>query len=183
MRMNWIALLLAALLVTAAQDRISAEQTTQADTVESLGEDVAGIHQSLTRLVDLLETMRDNQRVELIIRRIELKERRLAPLEQRLRSSESREEGIRSEIEEMETMRERIEDDVAEDVRSGRDEMSRENQLMQDEVEMRLQMLTSALERRSKRGNAETTLPCDARRSPFSTRCSKSSWNNEAGHP
>ena len=110
-------------------------------------EEVAGINRSLARLVDMLETIRDNQKVDLLLKRIELKERRLAPLETRLRDAESRCEGIQREIDDMETMRAQIEEEIAEEVRSGRDEMTRDSQLMLREFGVRVEYLEASLER------------------------------------
>ena len=70
-----------------------------------LGEDVAGIRQALDRLVVLLETVQDHQRVDLLLKRIELRERRLAQLERRLRSAQSDVEGLEDELVQMRAMK------------------------------------------------------------------------------
>ena len=80
------------------------------EATERMLEDVSGIHQSLERLVGLLETLREHQKVELLIKRIELKERRLAPMESRLRSAENTVKGIEDELTRLRTMREQIEE-------------------------------------------------------------------------
>jgi hypothetical protein len=110
----------------------------------ALIEDVAGIRQALDRLVDLLETVQHNQRVDLLLKRIELRERRLAPLERRLAGAQRDVEGIEAEQVHMESMREQQERELDESVREGLEtddgvrRMLREVELMQTAMEARL---------------------------------------------
>jgi len=110
----------------------------------ALIEDVAGIRQALDRLVDLLETVQHNQRVDLLLKRIELRERRLAPLEKRLAGAQGDVEGIEAEQVHMESMREQQERELDEMIREGQEtddgvrRMLREVELMQTAMEARL---------------------------------------------
>ena len=110
----------------------------------ALIEDVAGIRQALDRLVDLLETVQRNQRVDLLLKRIELRERRLSPLERRLAGAQGDMDGIEAEQVHMESMREQQERELDEIVREGKEtdegirRMLREVELMQTAMEARL---------------------------------------------
>ena len=109
-----------------------------------LVDDVAGIRQALDRLVDLLETVQRNQRVDLLLKRIELRERRLSPLERRLAGAQGDMDGIEAEQVHMESMREQQERELDEIVREGKEtddgirRMLREVELMQTAMEARL---------------------------------------------
>ncbi len=106
--------------------------------------DVAGIRQALDRLVDLLETVQRNQRVDLLLKRIELRERRSAPLERRLAGAQADVEGIEAEQVRMESMREQQERELDEIMRQGQEtddgvrRMLREVERMQTAMEARL---------------------------------------------
>ena len=87
----------------------------------ALTEDVAGIRQALDRLVELLETVQRNQRVDLLLKRIELRERRLAPLQKRLAAAQGDVEGSQAERVRMRAMKEQQERQIDESVRAGRE--------------------------------------------------------------
>ena len=141
-----VVLVLGTPLVHAQSDGSAVETPT-------LTEDVAGIHQALDRLVNLLERVQRNQRVDLLLKRIELRERRLAPLEKRLAGAQSEVEGIEAEQVRMESMREQQERELDEIVREGREtddgvrRMLREVELVQNAMEARLSNAQSRVRR------------------------------------
>ncbi len=100
----------------------------------ALAENVAGIRQALDRLVELLETVQRNQRVDLLLKRIELRERRLAPLQKRLAAAQGDVEGSQAERVRMRAMKEQQERQIDESARAGSetDDIAR---LMLQEIE------------------------------------------------
>ena len=132
-----VVLVLGTPLVHAQSDGSAVETPT-------LTEDVAGIHQALDRLVNLLERVQRNQRVDLLLKRIELRERRTAPLERRLTGAQAEMEGIEAEQVHMESMKEQQEQELDEIIREGKQtddgvrRMLREIELMQTAMEARL---------------------------------------------
>jgi len=108
--------------------------------------DVHGIHQALNRLVVLLEEVRQQRHVELLLKRIELKERRLAPLENRLRSAEGDVVGLEDELKHIEVMRTQTEQQIDDEIRTGKDDPQSGSRRMLDEVERMVESLNARLD-------------------------------------
>ena len=112
---------LAVLLAVVASAPVAAQD--HSDAVEKqVVRELAGIQRSLADLVDLLETMRRNQDVDLVLRRIELHERRLAPLERSVRGNEQDQIDTRQQVSEAVMWKERTEDRILELEREGIEE-------------------------------------------------------------
>lgn len=113
--------------------------------------ELAGIQQALDDLVGLLESMRRNQDVDLILRRIELHERRLAPLERSLRGNEQDQIDTRQNITETEMWKSSTEDQIDELEREGIDHAPDDfrQQVVVAELEIeRLQLRLQTLQQR-----------------------------------
>ena len=107
------------------------------DPAEQMLEDVSGIHDTLVRLVDLLESLHTHQKIDLLIKRIELKERRLAPLARRLRSAESQVENLETETARTNMWRDQVQEELDVNVvRGGQVPDGAREQLAQAEREL-----------------------------------------------
>jgi len=122
-----------------AQDRTDGSAT-------EIAEDVQGIHQALNRLVVLLEEVQQQQHVELLLKRIELKERRLAPLERHLRSAENDVVGLEDELKHIEVMRTQSEQEIDDEIRSGKDDPDSESRQRLDALERIVEPLNARLD-------------------------------------
>lgn len=141
MNKQWRVVTLAAgtaVAVLAAQGALADPAPAAPSATSALEQEIAGIHRTLDRLVALLETVRDNQRVDLLLKRIELKERRLAPLENRWQSALDRIESLQSEATGVESRRAELEDTLNLEIRAGQDHPESDTRQM-------LQQLVAAL--------------------------------------
>jgi len=93
----------------------------QAGNDRALVDEVAGINQSLERLVALLETSIHNQQADLLLKRIDLRERRLAPAERSLRSARDGLVDGETELSHLHEMLERERADLQRQIREGSD--------------------------------------------------------------
>jgi len=102
--------------------------------VAQLSDDVEGIRRALDRMVGLMETVRSQRDVDLLIKRIELHERRLAPLQSRLRSAESEINGNEEHLKHLELMQEQHEEILNEEIREGTDTPRSETRRVLDDI-------------------------------------------------
>ena len=99
-----VRIVLAVLVLVIAWTSTSAQPRDGAATGEAAAPGLAGIQQSLDRLVELFEAQLAYQRVDLLLKRIQLKERRLEPAERRLRGAQANLEGREAEVKRMKAM-------------------------------------------------------------------------------
>lgn len=99
-----VRIVLAALAMVMVWTVASAQPQEGATTGEAAAPGLAGIQQSLDRLVELFEAQLAYQRVDLLLKRIQLKERRLEPAERRLRDAQANLEGREAEVKRMKAM-------------------------------------------------------------------------------
>lgn len=100
--------LVIALVCGSAGGGVGAQEEIERDV---LARELAGIRDSLDRLVALVETQVRQQSIELVIRRITLRERRIEPLERRMRDAE---EELRARQQDLERIRAMIAEQEAE---------------------------------------------------------------------
>ena len=143
-----VALLTVALPAAAQQGRPSGEESA------GLVEEVAGLRNSLDRLVVLLERMAEQQKIDLLLKRVELKERRLIPVASDLRSLEGEQEDQKVTLARYREMLEQMEDALSEEIRRGVDRPDSESRQMIPQLERELQIeeaRAEELERRMRR--------------------------------
>lgn len=114
---------------------IAATPARAQDASGQLAENIAGINRSLERMVAMLETLIDNQRVDILLKRIELKERRLEPLESELRRTERAITDVEARIKRLNEEKEELDDAIADDVRAGTDSEDSESRRMKMQLE------------------------------------------------
>lgn len=115
-------------------------------TADRLVAELAGVNRSLSQLVALAGNLRQNQEIELMLRRIELKERRLAPLEGRLRGVEDDALNAKTEIDRMQAMIGRAEEDLEAEIRNGADPQNAMNRQLVEELQAHVKGETERLE-------------------------------------
>lgn len=106
--------------------------------------ELAGIEDSLQKLVDLLVTMQRKQDAELILRRIEMQERRLAPLDGRLDRNSREQQDVKSSIGNIKQWMSQTEERIDEIEREGREEVPLQ---LYQELRMSEQQLVQEQER------------------------------------
>ena len=109
-------------------------QTGSTEQATELSDEMRGIRRALDRMVGLLETLHQQQDVDLLLKRIELHERRLEPLERRLRSAESEIQGSEEHLKHLELMREQHEEILNAEIREGADTPRSETRRMLDDL-------------------------------------------------
>ena len=114
---------------------------------DTLAEQLAGLNRSLERLVVLLESSLENQKVDLLLKRINLRERRLAPLESELRSSRNAIADSESETAYLKQMQEQHEETLTREIREGLDRPDSETRAMMAGMESALKMQSQRLEK------------------------------------
>lgn len=114
-------------------------------------DDLAGINRSLERMVVLLETMLDNQDIDIILRRIELKERRLLPLESELRRAERSLLDMQSRLKMIQEELEQTEEQLSEEMRQGVDPQDSDTRRARDQMERILATENSRAEESQRR--------------------------------
>jgi len=147
MNRSWIgAALLAAWLVTGFEP--GAAQTSGRSVGESAGlvGEVAGLRESLDRLVLLLERVAEQQKIDLLLKRIELGERRLIPVASDLRSLEGDYEDQKTKVKRYQEMLVQMEDALSEEIRRGVDRPDSEPRQMIPELERELQIEVGRIE-------------------------------------
>jgi hypothetical protein len=165
MKRTWIVAVLGVLaLAFAVQPTVP--QQPAAETEARMLEEVAGVHDSLDRLVGMLTELLDNQQVDLVLKRIDLKQRRLAPLERDLRSMEESLAGRKMEVRELRQMLEETEDRIQDQVREGTDRPDSEDRLMARQIERQTRFSTGV------RAGWRTSWPTSGASWRSSTTCS-----------
>ena len=100
-----------------------------------VAEEIAGVHASLDRLVELLETLLENQQVDLLLKRIDLLERRLEPTARRVRGAENGLESFESETNNLKAMLAQQKEQVEAEIRNGADPTQADSQRLVEELE------------------------------------------------
>jgi hypothetical protein len=111
------------------QEILSREETAR------LVDDVAGLNRSLERMVVMLETLIDNQAIDILLKRVELKERRLIPLESELRRAERSHLDMQSRVKMIQEELEQQEDALSEEMRKGIDHQDSETRRAREQME------------------------------------------------
>jgi chromosome segregation ATPase len=113
---------------------------------ERIADELADIHLTLKRLVQLLEAAEARNDADLLLRRIDLMERRIAPLQGRVDSTQSEAHGLENEIRRMRAFEQELEDSIDEAVRDGSDTPENEQRELQSQIRSELKQLLEQLE-------------------------------------
>jgi predicted nucleic acid-binding Zn-ribbon protein len=132
--------------VLLAAGLLAGTATANAQQDGDLVREVAGLGDSLDRLVVLLERVTEQQRIDLLLRRIELEERRLIPVSSDLRSLEGDYENQKTLVKRYQEMLAQMEDELSEEIRRGVDRPDSEPRQMIPGIERELQIEIGRIE-------------------------------------
>lgn len=127
-----------AALLVAGSPAVVAQQDT--DDLPRLVEEMSGVNRSLDQLVRLMESILEQQKTDLLLKRIEMKERRVSPLEAEMRNARNTASGISTEIERLQAMLDEWESAHRRAVRDGKEAVAAEQLEMINQVRSNLEI-------------------------------------------
>lgn len=124
---------------------------TESSELSVLAQEVAGVNRSLDRLVQMLSTMLEQQKIDLLLKRIEMRERRVLPLEQELRSARNAASEIVVEIDRLQAMLDEGESSAREALRDGQEIEAREIGQMVTQIRLNLNVVVASRDEHQRR--------------------------------